>query len=65
MITNTLLEEYLSNPLLSDKDRYEIRQIFSIMPDDKKQNILDNFPKIIASIELIKEDLRETQEILL
>jgi adenylate kinase family enzyme len=65
MITNTLLEEYLSNPLLSDKDRYEIRQIFSIMPDEKKQNILDNFPRIIASIELIKEDLRETQEILL
>jgi hypothetical protein len=50
---------------LSDKDRYEIRQIFSIMPDDKKQNILNNFPRIISSLELIKEDLRETQQILL
>lgn len=64
-MTNTLLEEYLQNPVLSDKDRYEIRQIFNIVDDEKKKNILKNFPKIIAWIEKIKEDLRETQEILL
>jgi hypothetical protein len=45
---NTLLEEYLQNPILSDKDRYEIRQIFNIVDDEKKKNILKNFPKIIA-----------------
>lgn len=62
---NTLLEEYLKNPILSDKDRYEIRQIFNVVDDEKKKNILKNFPRIIESITWIKQELKETQEILL
>lgn len=66
MIThNTQLEKYLENELLTEKDRYEIRQIFSFVDEKKKQNILDNFDKILLSIGKIKSDLRNSQEILL
>ena len=64
-MTNTLLEEYLQNPVLSDKDRYEIRQIFDLVDNEKKKNILKNFPKIIAWVTAIKDDLRKNQEILI
>lgn len=62
---NTALEKLLENELLSAKDRYEIRQIFDIVDERKKQNILDNFEKIISSIAKIKLEMREQQEILL
>lgn len=62
---NIILEEYLKNPILSDKDRYEIRQIFNVVDDEKKQNILKNFPKMLESIKALKEDLIQSQEILL
>lgn len=62
---NVILEKLLQNELLSDKDRYEIKQIFEIVNDEKKQNILKNFDKMIISIAKIKQELRENQEILL
>lgn len=62
---NTALEKLLENELLSEKDRYEIRQIFDIVDERKKQNILDNFEKIISAIAKIKLEMREQQEILL
>lgn len=62
---NVLLEKLLENESLDDKDRYEIRQIFNIVSDDKKQNILNNFDKMLISIMKIKQELRESQEILL
>lgn len=62
---NIILEKLLTNEILSDKDRYEIRQIFDILSDEKKQNILKNFDKMILSISKIKHELRENQEILL
>lgn len=62
---NVILEKLLENESLDDKDRYEIRQIFNIVSDEKKQNILDNFDKMLISIIKIKQELRESQEILL
>jgi len=62
---NVILEKLLENESLDDKDRFEIRQIFSVLSDEKKKNILDNFDKIIVSIIKIKKELRENQEILL
>lgn len=62
---NVLLEKMLLNNFLDDKDRYEIRQIFNIVDDEKKQNILKNFDKMIQAIIKVKEELREQQEILL
>lgn len=62
---NVILEKLLLNESFNDKDRYEIRQIFNIVTDDKKQNILKNFDAIIVSIIKIKKDLIQEQEILL
>lgn len=62
---NQALEKLLQNDLLTDKDRYEIRQIFNIVDERKKQNILNNFDKMLLSIAKIKIEMREQQEILL
>lgn len=62
---NVILEKLLLHDSLNDKDRYEIRQIFNIVTDDKKQNILNNFDKMLIAIIKIKEDLRQEQEIIL
>ncbi len=62
---NVLLEKLLENDLLTQKDRYEIRQIFQVVDERKKQNILNNFEKILSSIAQIKIEMREQQEILL
>jgi len=62
---NSALEKLLQNELLSEKDRYEIRQIFEIVSEEKKQNILNNFDKMLLSIAKIKQEMREQQEILL
>ncbi len=62
---NTMLEKLLWNNSLQEKDKYEIRQIFNIVSDEKKQNILKNFDQMIISIIKIKKDLIVEQEILL
>lgn len=62
---NVILEKLLQNENLNDKDRYEIRQIFEVVTIEKKQNILNNFEKIVASIMHIKKELYREQEILL
>ncbi len=62
---NTALEKLLQNELLSDKDKHEIRQIFEIVDEKKKQNILNNFDKMLLAIAKIKQELKEQQEILL
>jgi len=62
---NILLEKMLDKSSLSEKDKYEIRQIFEFSTDDKKRNILMNFNYILESINKIKQDLYRQQEILL
>lgn len=62
---NVFLEKLLENDLLTQKDKYEIRQIFQVVDDRKKQHILNNFDKILSSIAQIKIEMREQQEILL
>ena len=62
---NILLEKLLQESPLDDKDKYEIRQIFQFVSDEKKQNILKNFEYIVSNVLRLKEDLRQQQEILL
>lgn len=62
---NIYLEKLLKNTILNDKDRYEIRQIFDVMDEKKKLNILANFDTILSAIAQIKIELRDQQEILL
>jgi hypothetical protein len=50
---------------LLEKDKYEINQIFFLLPIKKQQNILDNFEILASRLEQMhKENLIE-QEILL
>lgn len=62
---NILLEQLLKETLFDEKDKYEIRQIFQFVTDEKKQNILKNFDYIVQNIYKAKEQLRQEQEILL
>lgn len=62
---NTKLEELIKKSWLSEKDAYEIRQIFMFVNDEKKQNILKNFYLMVENIKKIKIDLLKEQEILL
>ncbi len=64
-MTNVLLEKLLNEAFFDEKDKYEIRQIFYLLDDTKKQNILKNFDYIVQNIYKAKEDLRQQQEILL
>lgn len=62
---NTKLEKLLLNSVFSDKDRYEIRQIFNFCSNDKKLNIINNFDIIIEKVKKIKQELKDSQTILL
>jgi hypothetical protein len=62
---NILLEKLLQESPFDDRDKYEIRQIFQFVTDEKKQNILNNFDYIVSNVLKLKEDLRQQQEILL
>ena len=61
---NVLLEKYFEKYNLSPKDRYEINQIFQLLPPGKKQNVLDNFDNIISNILKLQENIKLEQEIL-
>lgn len=62
---NIILEAKLAQSPLLDKDKYEIRQIFALVNDEKKQNILKNFDKMVGKILLYRQKLKQEQEILL
>jgi len=64
-VENARLEKLLVHPVLTDKDRYEIRQIFSFVDQTRKMNILAHFEILIEKIVALKEDLRGQQEFLL
>lgn len=62
---NTLLEQLFEKYGLSEKDRYEIRQIFRLLPDDKKSNLIANFEVLNFKIEKINKDIEVEKEILI
>jgi hypothetical protein len=62
---NLLLEKHFEKYGLSEKDRYEINQIFQLLPPEKKQDVLDNFENLIFKIRKFQEDIRIEQEILI
>jgi len=62
---NVLLEKLFEQYGLSEKDRYEILQMFCILSDEKKQLLLNNFEKLSKRIEKISSDILIEQEILL
>lgn len=61
---NALLEKLIEQYQLHEKDANEIRKIFSIVSDEKKMNILQNFDYLVQSLRRIDEELYIEQWIL-
>jgi hypothetical protein len=62
---NTQLEKLFTQYNLSQKDRYEINQIYVLLPKVKQQNLLHNFAIITAKLYKIENDLQEERELLM
>jgi len=61
---NTLLQKYFDKYNLSEKDKYEVNQIFGLLPVDKQQNLLNNFDLLAIRLNKIEEDIKVEREIL-
>ncbi|MDD2907090.1 MAG: hypothetical protein PHH98_00470 [Candidatus Gracilibacteria bacterium] len=62
---NIYLESLFEKYKISEKDRYEISQIYFLLPDAKKQNLIQNFEEIAAKIVKIEQTLELEKEILI
>jgi hypothetical protein len=62
---NTQLEKLFNQYNLSQKDRYEIMQIYTLLSNTKKQNVLQNFSVLAARLHKIENDLQEERELLM
>ena len=62
---NTLLEKLFEKYNLSEKDKYEIRQIYDLLPPDKKQNLLNNFEVLVLRLERINKEINLERRILI
>lgn len=62
---NTQLEKLFQQYNLSPKDRYEITQIYMLLPTQKQHNLLQNFWNIASRLIQIEEEIREEREILI
>lgn len=64
-MTNTLLQRLIKEYNIWEEDAIEIVRIFEIMTDDKKIEILENWPKIADQIIKHREQIEQEKEILL
>lgn len=62
---NIRLEKLFLEHHLSQKDCYEIRQIYQFLPAQKRQNLLDNFETIAGNIQKLNQEIFTEQEVLL
>lgn len=62
---NIYLETLFERYRLSEKDRYEILQIYTFLPEDKKQNLINNFESVVYNIQKIEQTLELEKEILI
>lgn len=61
---NTQLKKLFEQYNLSQKDQYEIKQIYALLPMHKQHNLLQNFWNLASRLKQIEEDIREEREIL-
>ena len=61
---NTRLEQLFEEYNVSEKDRYEITQIFSLLPLDKQKNLLNNFSALAFRLEQINKEIALERRIL-
>ena len=62
---NTRLELLFEKYNLSDKNKYEINQFFFLLPDHKKQNLLNNFETLAFKLTKIEDEINEERNILI
>jgi len=62
---NTQLQKLFRKSKLSDKDRYEINQIFWLLPPDKQNNILENFDILAFRLEQMHKEIELERRILI
>jgi len=62
---NTRLELLFEKNNVSPKDRYEINQIFWLLPSNKQQNILNNFDQMIFKFDQINKEINLERRILI
>jgi hypothetical protein len=62
---NTLLEKLFEENNVSPKDRFEINQIYSLLPDEKKQNLINNFKSLALKLKIIEKEIEIEREILI
>ena len=61
---NTQLQKLFERSKLSEKDRFEINQIFWLLPPDKQNNILDNFDMLAFRLEQMHKEIDLERRIL-
>ena len=61
---NVRLEQLLMDSGISEKWKYEIKSIFTVLNDRRKIEILENFDFFIVKIIDIEEEHKERQKIL-
>ena len=62
---NTKLEKLFEKYNFSQKDRFEISQIFFLLTEERKQNLLKNFDEFALSINKINSDIDTEKDILI
>ena len=62
---NTKLEKLFEKYNFSQKDRFEISQIFFLLTEERKQNLLKNFDDLAFSINKINSDIDTEKDILI
>lgn len=62
---NTQLEKLFDVYQISQKDRHEIRQIYSLLALHKQRELLENFATIAAKFHQIEEEIRVQRELLI
>lgn len=62
---NTKLEKLFEKYNFSQKDRFEITQIFFLLTEDRKQKLISNFDDFAFSVLKINSDIELEKEILM
>lgn len=62
---NTYLLKLFEKYNVSEKNRYEVKQIYSVLSDDKKKKLLDRFEFLAIRLEVIEGEILIERELLL
>lgn len=61
----TYIELLFEKYNISEKNKYEILQIYNLLPDRKKQNLINNFERLSVEMKNIEESINLEREILI